>query len=212
MLSNVVQLRKICNHPNVYEAERVASPVLLPTIRYAPPSLLARFFGDLCWTDSSLHGLGLLLHHAASLTTQQVQWLQQQATADHTVSFNGLRELRESHSRFHTGDLNQLLEISKRRCELPCLAPVDRIQACMLSPDGAQCVHEVAADGTRYFDYTNALRTAVRLPRHRAAAVRGVLQRFVNGAPSARAAAPFLMCAWASRAREVSTVPARLPL
>eukprot|EP01119_Soliformovum_irregulare_P001865 TRINITY_DN1170_c3_g1_i2.p1 TRINITY_DN1170_c3_g1~~TRINITY_DN1170_c3_g1_i2.p1 ORF type:complete len:1172 (-),score=371.67 TRINITY_DN1170_c3_g1_i2:332-3847(-) len=208
----LMQLRKVCNHPDLFEGRPIVSSFDQEAVVYRTASLACQALDKGPWDRLDLELLGFVLPRGTSKSQVLRTWelnasnrlLEMAEKPREDVNIDtpsslllwkrqlDLQVEAENSSRIrHSAYVNDL------RCLRNCMSrswDYDMSDLDRLILDLPSRVHCIAAKSTRYFEYSNALLEMIRIPSDRIEELQPVIENFVCIIPRVRASAIQLHC------------------
>ena len=210
LLNVLMQLRKVCNHPDLFASRPIISPLDVSPIvmRTASTAVRASECGPWAEVSSFLvsalcvahqQGISSFAQHLAVL--EACHNLTAGPHADPSVPFVPsssflfpfLNEQAQKTSEYRRSKSLHYAYLNRFRCQLPSPYP-SRLQSHISIELPAAHVHLIASNPRRYFDYSNSLLSMVKLPTSRIDEGKEMLLSFTCIAPAARARPTHLEC------------------
>mmetsp|Transcript_20127 Transcript_20127/g.28065 ORF Transcript_20127/g.28065 Transcript_20127/m.28065 type:complete len:1990 (-) Transcript_20127:136-6105(-) len=215
LMNVLMQLRKVCNHPDIFAGRPIISPYdQMEPLFYSVPASLSDALLDEPLQSLDFNFLGMILHRNVSMyCARRISELQMNADA-----FESLPELKTTDlSPTYSNGLLQIpsnssgvffkhcisrraiaaearkdrLEMHAYRNKVRCsnivpLVDVDVIRATTVK-SSIYHIHVLARDPRLFLDLSLKLRDLIKLPEQRAAEFRDIINHFICYIPKARA-------------------------
>ncbi|KAH7306426.1 hypothetical protein KP509_22G011100 [Ceratopteris richardii] len=220
LLNVLMQLRKVCNHPDLFEGRPIISSFDMPAIDICISSAVASAAHEASRTRN-LSVWNLLLSQLefemsawesvevktiatpASLieeigSTGEDGWVEQpQFSKKKSIQESMLDEIQESlreERRFRNRQrLKTLIWLNYMRCTRAPLYGFEFIKQ-VSAEHPVYAVHKILKDPKRFMDTSSSLSELIQLPSVRFELMRDLLQAFVFAIPAARASSPVAWC------------------
>ncbi|CAM6104661.1 unnamed protein product [Calypogeia fissa] len=220
LINVLMQLRKVCNHPDLFEGRPIMSAFDMSGLDLHLSSLACSTLHSGPFSGVNLGELNLLfsqlsfemtaweseevanIHTSAPLieelaSTGEDTW-DSQGGSNQTGEGQGLIEavqatLKAKREKERKEKIGALAWLSLLRCHKKPLYGSD-LRKCVLVEHPVHDVHKIKANRLRYFEYSSVIADMVQLPLTRLANVRDLVESFVFAIPAARAPPPAAWC------------------
>jgi SNF2 family DNA or RNA helicase len=208
----LMQLRKVCNHPDLFEVRPIVSPFDVDRIRYDVPSLASRALDVEPLESLDLDLLGLLFTKKegkfASYEADRI--IQLRPTAVHLTELSTTYYNKGQSTYSHPLDASKRLYEERlekqKRANLEHSFYINELRTQYSPVYGRNLIntlslemiprdiHTISKDPKRYMDYSSTLKDMIKLPERRVEEMKTILENYVCTIPRARAPPIELHC------------------
>jgi E1A-binding protein p400 len=204
----LMQLRKVTNHPDLFESRPIVSPFdlealwletssLVTKARLRTPFDLGMDTLNLRFTQNDNQMTSYQAQRTIELCARQPLIMELGPTvADNMTTVSPLSAYKlqreEAHAAAKRASLVHLDYINEYRCSARPIYGANLVK--LLTINKPANVHQLAKDPKQYLGYSNLLKDMILLPEQRMEQLRSIITHFVCIIPSARASSPRLHC------------------
>ncbi|KAL3680093.1 hypothetical protein R1sor_023049 [Riccia sorocarpa] len=216
LINVLMQLRKVCNHPDLFEGRPIVSSFDMVGLDLQLSSLVSSALHKPPFGSVSLAELNLLVNQldldmtsweceeASELCTPAVLIEELSSSGEDTwakekdgPSLGVLEEIqaviRAQRARQRKEKARALISLNMLRCRKKVLYGSD-LRKCVSVESHVYDVHKIKADPRRYFEYSSVVADSVQLPLTRLQMLMDLVESFVFAIPATRAPAPVAWC------------------
>mmetsp|Transcript_20122 Transcript_20122/g.68432 ORF Transcript_20122/g.68432 Transcript_20122/m.68432 type:complete len:1613 (-) Transcript_20122:1629-6467(-) len=230
VINCLMQLRKVCNHPDLFAGRAIVSAFDMPPLQMRVPSLVLHLQLEAdCFSSAKMRAAGLLItENDTALASWEADECRALSVTEEAMVASRLTSRKRMRGTFTCQEAQEAVNIfadareaTNRVWRIACAEALARqsIQRASARPlygrdtraavwvrSPADGVHFFARDARRVLQYTNALRDAVVLPCTRLQRMREVYDAYCFAIPKARTTVQTVWCSrpLLSNAREAA--------